>query len=166
MFTQQPGQADKAKVAKRKFEVEEGDLLTLLNVYYAFHKLGGVEWSKSRHWCTSHFLRYKALKRATELREQLFKVLRRFGMTVVSCTNKEVILKTILMGLFPNAAYLHFDGKYRTVRGDIPLKVSSTSTPPTATATVTVTSSTITFTSSTITITTPTRCTRSLCCTR
>jgi len=123
VFTQQPGQADKAKVAKRKFEVEEGDLLTLLNVYYAFHKLGGVEWSKSRHWCTSHFLRYKALKRATELREQLFKVLRRFGMTVVSCTNKEVILKTILMGLFPNAAYLHFDGKYRTVRGDIPLKV-------------------------------------------
>ena len=71
MFVHQPGQADKAKVVKRKFEVrhgthgthgtlqvEEGDLLTLLNVYYAFHKSGS-----SKHWCSSHFLRFKALKR-------------------------------------------------------------------------------------------------------
>ena len=164
MFTQQPGQADKAKIAKRKFEVEEGDLLPLLNVYYAFHKLGGVEWSKSRHWCASHFLRYKALKRATELREQLFKVLRRFGMTVVSCTNKEVILKTILMGLFPNAAYLHFDGKYRTVRGDIPLKVGSTST---TTTSIIFNTSTSTFTTTTsIIFTSTTRCALSPCCIR
>jgi hypothetical protein len=26
------------------------------------------------------------------------------------------------MGLFPNAAYLHHSGEYRTVRGDVPLK--------------------------------------------
>jgi len=123
VFVYNPGQADKAKIAKRKFEVEEGDLLTLLNVYYAFHNRGGSEWSKSKHWCAAHFLRYKALKRATDLREQLFKVLKRFGMPVVSCTNKEVILKTITMGLFPNAAYLAPTGVYKTVRGDIPLKV-------------------------------------------
>ena len=114
--------------------------MTLLNVYYAFHNRGGSEWSKSKHWCAAHFLRYKALKRfefflfnlssygnilsrATDLREQLFKVLKRFGMPVVSCTNKEVILKTITMGLFPNAAYLAPTGVYKTVRGDIPLKV-------------------------------------------
>jgi len=118
VFVYQPGQADKAKVAKRKFEVEEGDLLTLLNVYYAFHKTGA-----SKHWCSSHFLRFKALKRATELREQLFKVLKRFGMTITACTNKEAILKTIVKGLFPNAAYLHHSGVYKTIRGDIPLKV-------------------------------------------
>ena len=88
MFVYNPGQADKAKIAKRKFEVinikteqikfdlckstfqsiiydqvEEGDLLTLLNVYYAFHNRGGSDWSKSKHWCAAHFLRYKALKR-------------------------------------------------------------------------------------------------------
>ena len=170
MFVYNPGQADKAKIAKRKFEVcmsnvactfssttttqvEEGDLLTLLNVYYAFHNRGGSDWSKSKHWCAAHFLRYKALKRfeflfflclffslfvfffsiisnnlnilsrATDLREQLFKVLKRFGMPIVSCTNKEAILKTITMGLFPNAAYLAPTGVYKTVRGDIPLKV-------------------------------------------
>ena len=138
-------------------QVEEGDLLTLLNVYYAFHNRGGSDWSKSKHWCAAHFLRYKALKRfeflffcvcfllvcflfvcfflsiisnnlnilsrATDLREQLFKVLKRFGMPIVSCTNKEAILKTITMGLFPNAAYLAPTGVYKTVRGDIPLKV-------------------------------------------
>merc|ERR1712032_1378503 len=50
VFVYNPGQADKAKIAKRKFEVEEGDLLTLLNVYYAFHNRGGSDWSKSKHW--------------------------------------------------------------------------------------------------------------------
>ena len=45
------------------YQVEEGDLLTLLNVYYAFHNRGGSDWSKAKHWCAGHFLRYKALKR-------------------------------------------------------------------------------------------------------
>ena len=34
--------SDKARIAKRKFEVEEGDLMTLLNIYYAFSKFGQV----------------------------------------------------------------------------------------------------------------------------
>jgi ATP-dependent RNA helicase DDX35 len=37
------------------------------------------------------------------------------------------VLKTIVMGLFPNAAYLHHSGEYRSVRGDVPLKVHPTS---------------------------------------
>ena len=57
------------------------------------------------------------------MREQLFKVLKRFGMPIVSCSNKEAILKTIVMGLFTNAAYLHPSGMYKTIRGDISLKV-------------------------------------------
>jgi len=118
VFLSPPGQGDKARVAKRKFEVGEGDLITLLNVYYAFHKQG-----MNKHWSSSHFLRFNALRRATELREQLFKVLRRFNISSTSCTNKEVILQTIVTGLFPNAAYLHHSGTYRTVRGDIPLKI-------------------------------------------
>merc|ERR1712211_56923 len=118
VFVYNPGQADKAKIAKRKFEVEEGDLLTLLNVYYAFHNRGGSDWSKAKHWCAGHFLRYKALKRATDLREQLSKVLKRFGMPIVSCTNKEAILKTITMGLFqcglpgPNRGLQNCEGGY------------------------------------------------------
>ena len=44
-------------------------------------------------------------------------------MPIVSCSNKEAILKTIVMGLFTNAAYLHPSGMYKTIRGDISLKV-------------------------------------------
>ena len=52
VFLSPPGQGDKAKIAKRKFEVEEGDLLTLLNVYLAF-----IKFDMNKHWCSSHFLR-------------------------------------------------------------------------------------------------------------
>ena len=46
------GESDKFRIAKRKFEVEEGDLMTLLNIYYAFIKFG-----QNKHWCSTHFLR-------------------------------------------------------------------------------------------------------------
>ncbi len=70
---------ERARIARRKFEVEEGDLITALNIFIAFEKS-----SRSRAWCGAHFLRFKALKRAAELREQLFKVLTRFGVDLVS----------------------------------------------------------------------------------
>jgi hypothetical protein len=39
----------------------------------------------------------------------------------------DAIRKCLVSGLFPNAAYLHMSGTYRTVRGDIPLVVHPTS---------------------------------------
>ena len=36
IFLTPPGQGGKARAARRQFEVAEGDLLTLLNVYNAF----------------------------------------------------------------------------------------------------------------------------------
>ena len=47
------GESDKFRIAKRKFEVEEGDLMTLLNIYYAFVKFG-----QNKHWCSTHYLRW------------------------------------------------------------------------------------------------------------
>ena len=37
------------------------------------------------------------------------------------------VRKCIVSGLFPNAAYLHSSGGYRTVRGDYPVSVHPTS---------------------------------------
>ena len=51
-----PGQTAKAKVAKRKFEVAEGDLLTLLNVFNTYKS---IDVSSAKHWCSSNFLRFK-----------------------------------------------------------------------------------------------------------
>jgi len=116
------GRSDKVKVLKRQFEVEEGDFLTLLNVFYSFEK-GGMK----KNWCNANGLRYKALKRANQLREQLLKTMSRFKVEMVTTRDSDTILKCIVSGLFPNAAYLHPSGEYKSIRGDIPLKVHPTS---------------------------------------
>jgi len=69
----------KARIAHRKFEVEEGDLLTLLNVYTAFDR------NKTPAWCQKHFLNHKALRRATEIRTQMRKMLKRLDIPLTSC---------------------------------------------------------------------------------
>ena len=117
-------QAPKARSKHREFEVEEGDMITLLNVFSSFtSKLytDGVETCK--HWCSTHFIKYKTLKRANQLYERLCGTLRKFGLNgqaSKSCSGDD-IRRCIVSGLFPNAAYLHPSGVYRTVRGDIPL---------------------------------------------
>lgn len=113
----------RSRVEKRKFEVEEGDLITLWNVYSAF-----VQSKNSKQFCNQHFLHYKRLKRADELRTQTLKMLKRLGVPIVSAKGQlEPILKCICAGLFPNAVYLHFSGTYRTVRGDEPVHIHPTS---------------------------------------
>lgn len=107
--------AIRARIAKRKFEVEEGDLITLLNVYTAFVKSG-----RSKHFCGQNFLNYKRLRRAEEMKTQMVKMLRRFEIPLESCKgNLEPILKCVTAGFFPNAVYLHHSGYYRSVRGDL-----------------------------------------------
>ncbi len=125
VFARAAGHSAKARVAWRNFEVAEGDLLTLLNVYNAFKQ---QEADSARHWCSSNFLKYKALKRADELCQQMFRTLNRFKIPLKSAgDNLRDILKCIVSGLFPNSAYLHMSGSYRTVRGDYPVSVHPTS---------------------------------------
>lgn len=72
----------KARIAHRKFEVEEGDLLTFLNVYTAF------EQNKTPAWCQKYFLNHKALRRATEIRMQMHKMLKRLDISLTSCNGR------------------------------------------------------------------------------
>ncbi|XP_076636538.1 putative ATP-dependent RNA helicase DHX35 isoform X1 [Colletes latitarsis] len=114
--------AIKARVAHRKFEVEEGDLLTMLNVYTAYEK------NKTSNWCQKQFLNYKALRRATEIRMQMHCMMKRLNIPLISCDgNVQEILKCITAGLFPKAAYLHYTGVYKTVRGNRDLYIHPTS---------------------------------------
>ncbi|XP_049762763.1 probable ATP-dependent RNA helicase DHX35 isoform X1 [Schistocerca cancellata] len=115
--------AIKARIAKRKFEVSEGDLLTYLNVYNSF-----IKHEMSREWCHTNFLNYKGLRRASEIRQQMSKLLHHFSIPITSCEgNTEVICRCITAGLFPNAVYLHYSGVYKTVRGDQVLNIHPTS---------------------------------------
>lgn len=74
--------AMKARVAHRMFEVAEGDLLTLLNIYSAFEK------NKTPAWCQKHFLNHKALKRATEIRSQMRGLMKKLEIPILSAKSK------------------------------------------------------------------------------
>lgn len=69
----------KARVAKRLFEVGEGDLITLLNVHTAFIKSGST-----KQFCQQNFLHFKRIKRAIQLKNQMIKMLTRFKIPIVS----------------------------------------------------------------------------------
>lgn len=109
-----------ARARKREFEVAEGDLITLLNVYTSFVSAG-----RTKEWCGQHYVIFKHLKRAHELREQLAKLCRnKIGMPLISCYgNVTVLQRCIASGFFPNAAYLHHSGVYRTCRGNRELEI-------------------------------------------
>ncbi|XP_050312821.1 probable ATP-dependent RNA helicase DHX35 [Anthonomus grandis grandis] len=111
----------KARIQKRLFEVEQGDLITYLNIFNAF-----IQSDMSRGYCHKNFLNYNSLKRVVEIRNNLEKTLWNYNIAPepVQTRNLESICKCLVTGLFPNAAYLHRSGNYKTVRGDVDLFVS------------------------------------------
>ncbi|XP_025086245.1 probable ATP-dependent RNA helicase DHX35 [Pomacea canaliculata] len=112
VFVTPSGKRNTADKEKRKFAVLEGDHVTLLNVYKAFIKFG-----KNSKWCSEHFLNYKGLKRAIEIREQLKRLLLKFKVPLVSCQDDVLKLRRcITAAFFANAVRLHYTGVYRTVR--------------------------------------------------
>lgn len=110
----------KAKIAKRNFEVAEGDLISSLNVYGAF-----VAEGRTKEFCGRNFLIYRNLKRAHEIKTQLTTFVKnKIGLPILSCNGDvDTICRCITYGFFPNAAYLHHSGVYKTIRGDIDLNV-------------------------------------------
>ncbi|CAG9767576.1 unnamed protein product [Ceutorhynchus assimilis] len=108
----------KARIQKRLFEVKEGDLITYLNIFNAF-----VQNDMSQGFCHKNFLSHSSMKRVMEIRRNLEKILVNYNIPLTSCRNTENVCKCIVTGLFPNGAYLHRSGVYKTVRGDIDLFV-------------------------------------------
>ena len=83
VFQTPSNQAAKARSKHREFEVEEGDLITLLNVFLAFSsKLETEGEEHCKHWCSTHFIKYKSLKRADQLLKRLCATLKRFGFHI------------------------------------------------------------------------------------
>ncbi|KAI7483869.1 ATP dependent RNA helicase [Hortaea werneckii] len=112
--------------ARRKFAVEEGDHLTLLNVYQAFVTSG----KKDAKWCQQHFLNFKSMIRAVSIRNQLRRYLERFGIDVTESLGsgqgvlraggqppEERIRRCLTSGYFAHAARMQADGSFRTIDG-------------------------------------------------
>lgn len=113
------------ETARRKFAVEEGDHLTLLNVYQAFITKG----KKEARWCQQHYLNFKSMSRSVSIRNQLRRHLERFGIDVSESLSssdtlkaggmpmQEKIRRCLTSGYFAHAAKMAPDGSFRTVDG-------------------------------------------------
>lgn len=113
------------ETARRKFAAEEGDHLTLLNVYHAFVTKG----KKEAKWCKDNYLNYKSMTRAVSIRNQLRAYLERFDINVQESLSApdvrraggpdkaEQIRRCLTTGYFAHAARMQPDGSFKTVNG-------------------------------------------------
>uniref|UniRef100_A0ACD5VN89 Uncharacterized protein n=1 Tax=Avena sativa TaxID=4498 RepID=A0ACD5VN89_AVESA len=101
--------------AKLRFAAAEGDHVTFLNIYKGFHQSG-----KSSQWCYKNFLNHQALKKVIEIRAQLVRVMKRFGILLKSCDrDMQAVRKAIIAGSFANSCHLEEygqNGMYKTIR--------------------------------------------------
>lgn len=114
--------------ARRKFAAEEGDHLTLLNIYHAFVTKG----KKEARWCRDNFLDHAKMARAVSIRAQLKRYLERFGLNVdeslrpsgtlvESQSQAEQIMRCLTTGYFGQVAKMQPDGSFKTVNGHVTL---------------------------------------------
>ncbi|CZR53043.1 related to ATP-dependent RNA helicase [Phialocephala subalpina] len=129
VFFHHDGEKKKMETARRKFAVEEGDHITLLNVYQAFITKG----QKGSKFCHDNFLNFKAMTRAVSIRAQLKRYLERFGLSVDETLSSnpnlqkpltvggkdkgEQIRRCLTSGFFAHAAKMQPDGTFRNVAG-------------------------------------------------
>ncbi|KAM7208670.1 P-loop containing nucleoside triphosphate hydrolase protein [Naviculisporaceae sp. PSN 640] len=122
VWIQHDGEKKRAESARRKFAAEEGDHLTLLNVYQTFVTKG----RRDSRFCHDNLINFKALTRAVSIRAQLKRSLERFGliaddsgMEAGSDTTKrsEQIRRCLTAGFFAHAARMQADGSFRNVSG-------------------------------------------------
>lgn len=128
------GEKKAMESSRRKFAVEEGDHLTLLNVYQAYVSKG----RKDAKWCRDNHLNHKSMVRAISIRTQLKRYLERLGVEVdeslvsngsrASDANKaEQIRKCLTAGYFAHAAKMMPDGTFKSVAGGVVLHAHPTS---------------------------------------
>lgn len=120
---------------RRKFAVEEGDHLTLLNVYQTFVSKG----RKEGRFCYDNYLNFKAMSRAVSIRAQLKRYLERFGLDTeesLAASNTlahdpakkaEQIRRCLTTGYFSQAARMQPDGTFCAVDGGTVLHAHPTS---------------------------------------
>lgn len=118
-----------AEVKKRSFAAQEGDHISMLNVFTSF-----VENGKSSAWCRSNYINYKGLMSAFNICEQLKRYMHKCDMPLKSCRgllgDTAKIRRCLLTGFFAQCAQYEGTqtGVYLTLRDGSPFKVFKGST--------------------------------------
>jgi ATP-dependent RNA helicase DDX35 len=122
--------------SRRQFAVEEGDHMTLLNVYQAFVTRG----RKDAKWCRDNHLNHKSMLRAVSIRNQLKRYLERLGLSGDESPSSngtqrasngsekaQQIRKCLTAGYFAHAARMQPDGTFKSVSGGLTMYAHPTS---------------------------------------
>lgn len=129
VWVQQEDEKKQFENTRRKFAVEEGDHLTLLNVYQTFVTKG----RKEGRFCYDNYLNFKVMSRAVSIRAQLKRYLERFGinteeslasgktLNVDPQKKAEQIRRCLTTGYFAHAARMQADGTFHTIDGNTTL---------------------------------------------
>lgn len=121
VFVRPPNNKKKADEMKSLFAHSDGDHLTLLNVYHAFQSEEAYE-KGLNPWCKEHFLSYRSLKSAENVRRQLERLMERYDLHLVSTDFEDPryydnIRKALTSGFFMQVAKKRSGAKgYITVK--------------------------------------------------
>ncbi|KAL9943090.1 DEAH-box ATP-dependent RNA helicase prp43 [Verticillium nonalfalfae] len=113
----------RADEMKAHFTHPEGDHLTLLNAYHAFK--GEIQKGADvKRWCHDHFLSYRHLQSADNVRAQLKRIMETHEVELMSTPFEDKnyynnIRRAMLAGFFMQVAFRESSGKvYRTIKDD------------------------------------------------
>ncbi|CAI4045367.1 DEAH-box RNA helicase PRP16 SKDI_11G2940 [Saccharomyces kudriavzevii IFO 1802] len=112
-----------ADIARNKFFIAKSDHLTLLNVF--------VQWRANKfssHWCNKHFVQYKSLVRARDIRDQLLTILKSQKIPVISSGKDwDIIKKCICSGFAHQAAKISGLRNYVHLKTGVSVQLHPTS---------------------------------------
>jgi pre-mRNA-splicing factor ATP-dependent RNA helicase DHX15/PRP43 len=122
IFVRPAAQRKRADEMKDLFAHPDGDHLTMLNVYHAFKRDDAQE--NAKQWCHDHFLSFRALGQADNVRMQLKRIMERSEIELMSTPFDdkkyyENIRRALVAGFFMQVARKDGSGKtYTTVKDE------------------------------------------------
>lgn len=121
LFVRPNSQRKRADEMKNLFAHQDGDHLTMLNVYHAFKSPEAQ--ANPKQWCHDHFLSLRSLQSADNVRMQLLRIMERSELEMISTPFDdkkyyENIRRALCAGFFMQVAKKESQGKsvYTTVK--------------------------------------------------
>ncbi|KAJ5159963.1 Pre-mRNA-splicing factor ATP-dependent RNA helicase PRP43 [Penicillium canariense] len=121
VFVRPNSQRKRADEMKNLFAHQDGDHLTMLNVYHAFKSADAQ--ANPKQWCHDHFLSLRSLQSADNVRMQLLRIMERSELEMISTPFEdkkyyENIRRALCAGFFMQVAKKDAQGKsvYLTVK--------------------------------------------------
>lgn len=124
IFTRPNTARKRADEMKALFAHQDGDHLTMLNAYHAFKGACNDGETAAKKWCHEHFLSYRSLQSADNVRQQLKRIMETHELELMSTPFEDKnyyvnIRRALVSGFFMQVAKKEPSGKtYMTVKDD------------------------------------------------